>query len=106
MLIPCVFLPRPFPVIALPMFHPFPSPLFVPSVLEFSNAQRKMTAGCKSWRKSNTLGPHDLQSWRGRVPRATGPFHRAVARVLVAFRFSLVARRCDPGFSLRVCRYS
>ena len=29
----------------------------------------EMTAGCKSWRRSNTLGSDDLQGWTGRVPR-------------------------------------
>jgi len=31
--------------------------------------QRKMTAGQISWMGPNTLGPHDLQSWKRRVTR-------------------------------------
>jgi len=27
----------------------------------------KVTASCKRWMEPNTLGPDDLQSWRGRV---------------------------------------
>ena len=71
-------LPRPFPspVIAQLMFHPFPSLLFFPSARKFikevcslmlPTLAREKKASCKSWRGPNTLGPHYLQSWTGRV---------------------------------------
>jgi len=68
--------PSSSPVIAPPMFHPFPPVLLFPSLVKFSKevcsaphiAQQKMTTSCKNWRGPNTVGPHCVQSWRGRVP--------------------------------------
>ena len=64
------------PTITSPLFHPF---LFPPP-LEYSckrfgenllgcPAKKNDTVSCKSWRGPTTLGPHNLQSWSGRVPR-------------------------------------
>ena len=63
----------PSPVIAPPMFHPFPSSLlFFPpppsvqlrglcgSIVSFPQCPAKMTASWKSWRGPNTLGSHGL----------------------------------------------
>jgi len=66
----------PSPVIAPPMFHPFPTVLFFPSPLKFSKAV------WECWRGPNAFSVRNLhQSWRGRVPRigadstgATGNF--------------------------------
>ena len=47
------------------------------AVVQDAVTRDKMTAWCcKSGRGPNTLGPHDLQSWRGRVPCE---FHGVVA---------------------------
>ena len=40
-----------------------------------SHGSTKMIASCKSWRGPNTLGPQDLQSWRGRVHSVVAPMH-------------------------------
>ena len=34
-----------------------------------SPSRTKKTANVESWRGPNTLGAHDLHSWRGRIPR-------------------------------------
>jgi len=41
------------------------------STVSFPQCPAKMAASCESWRGPNTLGPHDLQCWRGRVPRVS-----------------------------------
>ena len=50
---------------------------------------KKMTASCKSWIGPNARGPHDLQSWRGRVPLHWS--HRAVAPMPI----SVSAKTCE-----------
>ena len=74
--------PFPLPPPSLPRLHLLRHPCFAHSLpyssfllpLNLSRsshriAQRKITASCKSRIVPNTLGPHDLKSWRGRVPR-------------------------------------
>jgi len=84
MVIPFVFLLHPFPIsrycstcvspIPFPTLHFF-SPSEVQEVISdysdklYTLPSKKMTTSCKSWRGPNTLGPRDLQSWRGRIPR-------------------------------------
>ena len=67
--------PFPFPVIAPPILCPrfFSSLLKVSKV--WGSSSKFSTVPSEKWRpvakvgwEPNTLGPHDLQSWRGRVP--------------------------------------
>jgi len=47
--------------------------------LPMHSAPRKMIASCKSWRGPNTVGPRDLHSWTGRVPKGVwvySPVHK------------------------------
>jgi len=75
--------PSPSPVIAPPMFYPFPSPpLFI---LPVSLAKEsgllptlpgeKTKARCKNWRGPSTYGPYYLQSWRD----ASHGYHMVIA---------------------------
>ena len=62
---------QPFPFLLL-LSSPsrlIPATRFGGSALSSPYSPAKMTDSCKRWRGPNTLGPHDLQSWRGRVPR-------------------------------------
>ena len=79
LLIPFHFLLRPFsvsPVIAPPMFHSFSSLLFISSSVKFTKEVFPPYCPAKNYSQLQkldgtkyTLGPHDLKSLRGRVPR-------------------------------------
>jgi len=62
-----------------------------------------MTACCKSWRGPNALGPRDLQSWKGRVPRVA-PGGCAVCRrgIIVATRNQRFTAAASREFQQRL----
>ena len=67
---PLSLLPRPCLTHSLP-YSSFLLPLNLArrSGLLSTLTREKMIARCKVWTGPNRLGPRDLQSWRGRVPR-------------------------------------
>ena len=67
---PLSLLPRPCLTHSLP-YSSFLLPLNLArrSGLLSTLTREKMIARCKVWTGPNRLGPLDLQSWRGRVPR-------------------------------------
>ena len=68
---PFLFLFRPFPVIAAPMFHPLPSYSSFLLPISFSRKSGPFSAEKKNESQLQKLGPQYLQSWRGRVPRVS-----------------------------------
>ena len=83
--------PLPFPLPSLPhlplflhpTFHPFPSLHLLNTARTLRKIcgtlpAKKTTVSCSSWRGPNTLGPHDLQSFKGtrlsaRPPQSCSP---------------------------------